>query len=79
MSNSPSTTSRAKTFYAASFGWIFTDYGPSYASFDDGRIGGGFTTDGTPHPGGPLMVFYASDLDATLAKLEGFACQSLVA
>lgn len=61
---------RAKAFYGAVFGWSFTDYGPSYASFDDGRIGGGFTTDGTPVPGGPLMVFYVADLDATLAKVK---------
>ena len=60
----------SKTFYGAVFGWSFTDYGPGYASFDDGRIGGGFTTDGTPAPGGPLMVFYVADLDATLAKVK---------
>ncbi|MEI9989258.1 MAG: VOC family protein [Rhizomicrobium sp.] len=61
---------RAKTFYGAVFGWTFTDYGPTYASFDDGRIGGGFTTDGTPRPGGPLVVFYTADLDATLARVK---------
>ena len=60
----------SKAFYGAVFGWSFTDYGPAYASFDDGRIGGGFTTDGTPVPGGPLMVFYVADLDATLAKVR---------
>jgi len=61
---------RAKAFYGAVFGWTFTDYGPAYTSFDDGRIGGGFTTEGSPRPGGPLIVFYAADLDATLAKLK---------
>ena len=60
----------SKAFYGAVFGWRFTDYGPAYASFDDGRIGGGFTTEGTPVPGGPLMVFYVADLDATLAKVK---------
>ncbi len=60
---------RSKAFYAAVFGWHFTDYGPTYTSFNDSRIAGGFTTDGTPHPGGPLMVFYAEDLDATQAKV----------
>ncbi|HEY0302931.1 MAG TPA: VOC family protein, partial [Rhizomicrobium sp.] len=59
----------SKAFYGAVFGWRFTDYGPTYASFDDGRIGGGFTTDGTPRPGGPLVVFYVPDLEATLAKV----------
>ena len=61
---------RAKAFYHAVFGWNFTDYGPTYASFDDGRIGGGLTTDGAPRAGGPLVVFYAADLDATFAKVK---------
>ena len=36
---------KSKAFFEKVFGWSFTDYGPAYASFDDGRIGGGFTTD----------------------------------
>ena len=60
----------SKAFYGAVFGWAFTDYGPGYTSFDDGHIGGGFTTDGAPHPGGPLMVFYVADLEATLVKVK---------
>jgi hypothetical protein len=59
---------KTKTFYGTVFGWSFTDYGPAYASFADGALSGGFTTDGTPRPGGPLMVFHVDDLDATLAK-----------
>ena len=51
------------------FGWRFTDYGPGDASFDDGRIGGGFTADAAAHGGGTLIVFYADDLDATLVKV----------
>ena len=62
--------SKAKAFYAAVFGWTFTDYGPGYTSFADGRLNGGFTTDGTPRPGGPLMVFYVGDLEGTLAKVQ---------
>lgn len=31
-----------KRFFAALFGWSFTDYGPDYAAFDDGRMAGGF-------------------------------------
>jgi predicted enzyme related to lactoylglutathione lyase len=31
-----------KRFYAEVFGWEFIDYGPEYASFVDGRLGGGF-------------------------------------
>lgn len=61
---------RAKTFYTEAFGWTFTDYGPDYTSFTDGRIGGGFTTDGEPKPGGALVILYASDLAGTQARIE---------
>jgi len=33
-----------KNFYAAAFGWTFTDYGSDYTSFTDGRLAGGFFT-----------------------------------
>ena len=61
---------RTKVFYTAVFGWEFTDYGPGYTSFTDNGLGGGFTTDGAPMPGGPLMVFHVDDLEATLAKAK---------
>lgn len=61
---------KTKAFYAAVFGWAFTDYGPAYTSFVDGSLAGGFTTDGTPRPGGPLMVFHVADLETTLAKVK---------
>src|SRR5277367_989270 len=32
----------ARNFYTTAFGWQFTDYGPDYTSFSDGRIAGGF-------------------------------------
>lgn len=61
---------RAKAFYESSFGWMMTDYGPDYCAFADGRLEGGFTTQGTPQPGGPLVVLYADDLAATQARIE---------
>ncbi len=61
---------RAKRFYGAAFGWTFTDYGPDYCEFQDGRLTGGFTTHATPTPGGPLVVLYADDLAATLQRVE---------
>jgi predicted enzyme related to lactoylglutathione lyase len=33
---------KTKAFYIQVFGWKFTDYGPDYTSFEDGRIAGGF-------------------------------------
>jgi predicted enzyme related to lactoylglutathione lyase len=61
---------RAKAFYGAAFGWRFTDYGPGYCEFADGRLTGGFTTDGTPRPGGPLVILYADDLADAQRRLE---------
>ena len=33
----------SKKFFADLFGWEFTDYGPDYTSFSDGRMFGGFS------------------------------------
>jgi predicted enzyme related to lactoylglutathione lyase len=53
----------AKRFYATVFDWSFTDYGPDYASFADGRLAGGFFTADAVQAGGPLVVIYAVDLE----------------
>ena len=62
-----------KAFYQRVFGWQFTDYGPDYTSFVDGRLAGGFTTDRQRVAGGPLIVIYAADLTAaeTLVREAG--------
>jgi predicted enzyme related to lactoylglutathione lyase len=54
----------AKRFYSVVFGWTFTDYGPDYSSFADGRLSGGFRGGEAAVPGGPLVVIYAADLAA---------------
>ena len=51
-----------KRFYSSVFGWSCTDWGPDYASFDDGRLSGGFAGSSTVVSGGPLIVLYAVDL-----------------
>jgi predicted enzyme related to lactoylglutathione lyase len=61
---------RSKAFYGGAFGWQFTDYGPSYCAFSDGRLDGGFTTAEPPCPGGPLVILYADDLAAMLEKVR---------
>lgn len=61
---------RSKRFYGEAFGWTFTDYGPTYTEFSDGRSVGGFSTDGEPTPGGPLVILYSDDLPATQARIE---------
>jgi uncharacterized protein len=53
---------KTKAFYERVLGWKFTDYGPDYTSFEDGRIAGGFTKEGKVGREGPLVVLYASDL-----------------
>jgi predicted enzyme related to lactoylglutathione lyase len=58
-----------KKFYNQVFGWEFQDYGPGYTSFHDGRLGGGFWTEATVQKGGVLVVLYASNLEATEAKV----------
>ena len=62
---------KAKRFYAAAFGWSFTDYGPDYAGIKGpGREVGGFARSDAPKTGGPLVVLYSDDLDASLAAVR---------
>ena len=54
----------AKKFYAAAFGWSFTDYGPDYTSFTDGRLNGGFySAPDAPLKMNPMIVLFAANLE----------------
>lgn len=53
---------QTKAFYGAAFGWTFTDYGPNYCEFTDGRIKGGFEAVAEVKTGGALIVLYHDDL-----------------
>ena len=57
-----------KAFYETAFGWRFQDYGPSYAAFSEG-LDGGFDAD-PQAPARPMVILYAHDLEAMLAKVE---------
>jgi predicted enzyme related to lactoylglutathione lyase len=60
-----------KAFYIDVFGWKFTDYGPDYTSFEDGRLAGGFAKQArVATDGGPLVVIYAADLARMEAKVQ---------
>ncbi len=59
-----------KRFYADVFGWEFTDYGPDYTSFVDGRLSGGFRRVDSVGAGGPLVVIFATDLESMAAKVR---------
>lgn len=60
---------KIKAFYAASFGWKFTDYGPEYAAFEGTHVDGGFTL-GEPVKGSVLVILYSNDLEGTKEKIE---------
>ncbi|MGY1769877.1 VOC family protein [Blastococcus sp. SYSU D00813] len=66
---------RAQRFYAEAFGWEFTSYGPDYAGFRDGRAGGaeagGLRRDDVVRTGGgPLVLLFSADLDATVEAVR---------
>ncbi|OLP43675.1 VOC family protein [Rhizobium oryziradicis] len=61
----------SKSFYGKAFGWSFTDYGPDYCEFSDGRLKGGFTTTAqVSAKGGPLIILFAAELEACQQKVE---------
>ena len=63
---------RARRFYAEAFGWRFTDYGPAYAGFrhpDQDREQGGLNAAGTRGRGGPLVLLWSADVDASAAAV----------
>ena len=62
-----------EAFYSQVFDWAFTDYGPEYRSFNDGRIDGGFYRSDLKarvENGSALIVIYAEDLEAALGKVS---------
>ena len=65
----------AKEFYGSAFGWEFVDYGPEYAGIASGRgdgseVGGLMRADEPRPVGGPLVLLYSDDLDATRDAVE---------
>jgi len=70
----------AQDFYAAAFGWEFTSYGPEYAgvrtpaeSGHDEAGGLRLAEAGDVARGGPFVLLYSEDLDATLAAVVAAA------
>lgn len=57
-----------QAFYEKAFGWKFTDYGPEYRAFTDGKLDGGFRladAHASTENGSALVVLFAADLEAT--------------
>lgn len=64
---------KTKAFFAAVFGWAFTDYGPDYSDTPDGGIMTGFfkgELKSLQETGGALVTFFSNNLEATQEKIE---------
>jgi len=55
---------RAKAFYAAAFGWTFTDFGPTYAATTSGDTDIGFQADAAEKTAAALPVIEVDNLEA---------------
>ena len=60
----------ASAFYAAVFGWSFTDFGPSYASTMSGDTDVGLQADPAERTAALLPVIAVDDLERALAAVE---------
>ncbi|AIY02492.1 glyoxalase/bleomycin resistance protein/dioxygenase [Arthrobacter sp. PAMC 25486] len=71
----------AKAFYGSAFGWTFNDYGPGPAyvgirrngAADGGEVGG-FRLDTEVKPGGPFVLLYSADLEASAQAVRDAGC-----
>jgi len=63
----------ARRFYEAAFGWQLNDYGPAYAGIrapeGDGEVGG-LNPARAPARGGPLVLLFSEDLDASVVAVR---------
>ena len=69
-----------QSFYSSAFDWNFTDYGPDYRAFTDGKLDGGFYKSelhSSTETGAALIVLYAENLEATQDKIT--ACGGQIA
>jgi uncharacterized protein len=56
----------AKAFYSAAFGWTFKDWGLDYADILGAGLSGGLRlVEAPPTTGGPLVILYSTDLEAS--------------
>nr|WP_299341149.1 VOC family protein [Allomuricauda sp.] len=53
---------KVKRFYSQTFGWIFTDYGPTYTAFSQSGLEGGFELTEDAIKNGALIVLYHENL-----------------
>jgi predicted enzyme related to lactoylglutathione lyase len=71
--NVGATMAQTRAFYEEAFGWTFNDYGPEYAGIrwtdGEGEVGG-LSAAKEGSRGGPLVLLYSEDLDATVEKVR---------
>lgn len=61
----------AQRFYREAFGWSFTDYAPTYAGIKIGeREVGGLSRTDPPRTGGPLVILFSEDLEASRSAVQ---------
>ena len=61
-----------QSFYEKAFEWSFTDYGPEYRAFTDGKIDGGFYKSdlySSTQNGSVLVILYTLNLEETKSKV----------
>lgn len=58
-----------KKFYGSSFGWKFIDYGPTYVSFAESGLAGGFEKTDDTIVNGVLVVLYHKELKSIKEKV----------
>lgn len=60
---------QTKAFYTAVFDWSFTDYGPTYTSFADSGVFGGFEQTDATITNGALIVIHHKNLEEIKQKI----------
>ena len=71
----------AKAFYGEAFGWQFVDYGPGYSgilavpdqqtsSGESYEVGGLAEAEDPPQSGGPFVILFSHDLEASQRAVE---------
>jgi predicted enzyme related to lactoylglutathione lyase len=60
---------KIKKFYTAAFEWSFTDYGPTYTSFSNSGLEGGFELTEDEIVNGVLVVLHHKDLNQIKSKV----------
>ena len=63
---------KIKSFYQQLFGWKFTDYGPTYTSFAESGLAGGFEKTEEKITNGALVVLYHSKLEGLKTNIVNF-------